>query len=445
MGYGQRALDLLTAFYEGRLFDEQAATAAAGALAASPATMGGAAGDIHTEAIAPRAALPPLLAPLRTVRPAKLHYLGTSFGLTLELFNFWKRAGLKPIYLRQTPNELTGDHSCIMVRQLAPQEDAAEPPSPWLDAFCEDFTRRMTALLGYEFRQYAPPLGLALLDPTQRLIRNGGAAAAETAHALTKAELDVFMTSYDLKRLESYSRGQLDYHVVVDLLPLVARLYFTLRLPVALSPLQATLMVALGLQHKTVTQLEKELGLPSNQILALFGKALKKVAGHLNTIVEQVIATQIEAEQAAAPTPALPEGAAPAGRTLDEDLAAAAKEAQRALTRKQQALLKDPALQKFAIKGSDKAWESALKLSRDKIPASLSVATGAAKKHARGKVLGEDELPAEEPAVPTPARAQPQPQDEAPAAPAQEQTGKPQRKAAPQQPAGKKKPRKEAA
>jgi len=39
----------------------------------------------------------------------------------------------------------------------------------------------------------------------------------------------------------SYARGMLDYHVVVDLLPVVARLFFTKRLPVALSYLQVWL------------------------------------------------------------------------------------------------------------------------------------------------------------------------------------------------------------
>lgn len=43
---------------------------------------------------------------------------------------------------------------------------------------------------------------------------------------LTKTELDLFMTSYDIKRLEMYSNNLVDYHLIMDLLPTLARFYF---------------------------------------------------------------------------------------------------------------------------------------------------------------------------------------------------------------------------
>lgn len=44
---------------------------------------------------------------------------------------------VSPLRLRTLPsqNELTGDHSCIMLRQLTAPDD--EAPAPWLDAFCD--------------------------------------------------------------------------------------------------------------------------------------------------------------------------------------------------------------------------------------------------------------------------------------------------------------------
>jgi N-acetyltransferase 10 len=38
----------------------------------------------------------------------RLHYLGVSFGLTQQLFNFWQRAGYEPMYVRQNASETTG-------------------------------------------------------------------------------------------------------------------------------------------------------------------------------------------------------------------------------------------------------------------------------------------------------------------------------------------------
>lgn len=29
-----------------------------------------------------------------------LHWIGTSFGLTLPLFNFWQKSGMLPVYIR---------------------------------------------------------------------------------------------------------------------------------------------------------------------------------------------------------------------------------------------------------------------------------------------------------------------------------------------------------
>ncbi len=70
------------------------------------------------EELKPRANLPPLLSRLQERRPEHLDYLGVSFGLTEDLLRFWKRNGFLPTYLRQTPNDLTGEHSCIMLKRL---------------------------------------------------------------------------------------------------------------------------------------------------------------------------------------------------------------------------------------------------------------------------------------------------------------------------------------
>lgn len=44
--------------------------------------------------------------------------------------------------------------------------------------------------------------------------------------ALTSTELTALFTPYDLKRLEMYSRNMVDYHLIMDIMPAIARLYF---------------------------------------------------------------------------------------------------------------------------------------------------------------------------------------------------------------------------
>ena len=65
-------------------------------------------------------------------------------------------------------------------------------------------------------------------------------------------------TPFDLKRLESYANNMLDYHVILDLLPTVASFYFERRLgpDLRLSAVQSSILLALGLQRKTIEEVE---------------------------------------------------------------------------------------------------------------------------------------------------------------------------------------------
>lgn len=56
----------------------------------------------------PRQGLPPLLVNLGDRPPESLQYLGTSFGLTQSLLNFWRKGGFAPVYLRQNASDITG-------------------------------------------------------------------------------------------------------------------------------------------------------------------------------------------------------------------------------------------------------------------------------------------------------------------------------------------------
>jgi N-acetyltransferase 10 len=94
----------------------------------------------------------------------------------------------------------------------------------------------------------------------------------------------------------------LDYHVILDLLPTIASLYFTDRFSspppsstpsssqlaevedLTLSAVQSSILLALGCQRKTVEQVETELNLPVSQTLALFVKVMRKISKRLNEI-----------------------------------------------------------------------------------------------------------------------------------------------------------------
>src|SRR6266536_15637 len=109
---------------------------------------------------------------------------------------------------------------------------------------------------------------------------------------LTKSTLDVAFPPFDLKCLDPYANNMLNYHIILDILPQIATFYFSgsLKSPVSLSGVQQSILLALGLQRKTLEDVEKELNVPTSQLLAMFVKIMQKMSSHFRSIVEGAVA-----------------------------------------------------------------------------------------------------------------------------------------------------------
>uniref|UniRef100_G3VL55 RNA cytidine acetyltransferase n=1 Tax=Sarcophilus harrisii TaxID=9305 RepID=G3VL55_SARHA len=349
MGYGSRALQLLQMYYEGQFpcLEEKIIQKSQ-----EIHTVSSEAVSLLEEAVSPRKDLPPLLLKL-SERPAEsLDYLGVSYGLTPKLLKFWKRAGFVPVYLRQTPNDLTGEHSCIMLKTLSAEEDPEQ--DPWLPAFWKDFRRRFLSLLAYQFSSFSPALALNILQNKNI----GDKSQAE----LSRGELEATFLSYDLKRLEMYSRNMVDYHLIMDLIPAIARLHFLGQLgQLSLSAAQSALLLGVGLQHKTMDQLEKEIELPCSQLMGLFNRVIRKVVQLFSVIQEKAIEEQMVAAKDVVMEPTI--------KSLSEDLDEAAKEFQEK-HRKEVGKLKNMDLSQYIIRGDDEEWNEVLNKAGRTLPSS---------------------------------------------------------------------------
>ena len=324
---------------------------------------------IQGERLAPRKELPPLLLPLTEVDAPGLDWLGTSFGLTAQLHKFWSRAGMRMLYLRQTMNELTGEHSAIMVRAL-PKRTGVD--DAWLPAFVGDAKRRLVSLFGGPFRPMDVRLAMAVLENLDDVqVSDASREAAESRSGasvehIDGKELHYFLTPHDLKRLELYGRNLCDYHLVTDLLPTLARLYFTGRLgrDFKLSSLQAALLCGMGLQCRDVDSLTSELNLPSNQVLAMFNKALRKMSLALNSVLEEEEKAELlggkdrlEAEKVVDRMRNVTEN------TLDEDITEATQVAMSKLEKDSSLppeIVRDDDIMQYAVKGTEEQWSKAL-------------------------------------------------------------------------------------
>ncbi|GAA5997679.1 ribosome biosynthesis protein KRE33 [Rhodotorula paludigena] len=367
MGYGSRTVQALNAFYSGELLNLDEVTAELEVETFEDVAKVDKSASLQTDRIGIRdaAKMPPLLQRLSERQPEKLDYLGTSYGVTPLLFKFWKRAGFVPLYMRQTQNDLTGEHSCIMLRGLNKNADES---SRWLGAFSADFRKRFITLLSFKFREFGSITALSILEAASTL------DSLDLRRTLVSTDVRDFFSPFDLKRLESYGNNLLDYHVILDLLPSLASLYFARRFPadIKLSGVQASILCALGLQRKSVEDIETELQLPVAQTLALFVKVIRKLIKSLQEILKEDVARTLPTEDAAAAAAArlLPSASQVDGDSgvatqltgkaaLNKELEEEGNEVLKQLRDEQRDVINSLDLKQYAVGGSKDEWAAA--------------------------------------------------------------------------------------
>ncbi|CUA78060.1 hypothetical protein RSOLAG22IIIB_02675 [Rhizoctonia solani] len=354
MGYGSRALKALESFYNGELFNLDETPEETQEEGYRPTIDPNA--TLLTDKIAVRSAtqMPPLLQRLSQRKPEMLDYVGVSYGLSPQLLRFWKRAGYCPLYLRQTMSDLTGENTCVMVKNLG---DVQEGEEHWIGAFAQDFRRRFLSLLSFQFREFGSTSALSILEAIFNTEQKSGRVAPE----IGLTELNFLLTPFDLKRLEAYANSLVDYHVVLDLLPTLATLYFGKRLgsEMKLNAIQSSIMLSLGLQRKTIEEVETELDIPVNQALALFVKAIRKICTRLQNLHKEALGANIPTQPAQPPTKSDGTDWKPLAQTVEEELQEAGNEVTRELRAKQREMIDALDMSKYAIDHTSADWAQA--------------------------------------------------------------------------------------
>ncbi|GMF08508.1 unnamed protein product [Ambrosiozyma monospora] len=166
MGYGAKALQLLGDYFEGKFanIDENSTWSNDDKYALKKLSDEDLENATLKDKIEPRKEdkLPPLFINLSHKAPYYLDYLGVSYGLTPQLFKFWKKSEFVPVYLRQTSNDLTGEHTCVMLKVLPNRNE------DWLKSFSADFHKRFMNLLSYNFSKFPSVQSLTLMDAVEK-------------------------------------------------------------------------------------------------------------------------------------------------------------------------------------------------------------------------------------------------------------------------------------
>ncbi|SCU85526.1 LADA_0D08064g1_1 [Lachancea dasiensis] len=357
MGYGTRAVELLRDYYEGKFTDLNEDTTPKAHELRRLDDKDLASANLLKDDIKLRDAktLPPLLLKLSEQAPHYLHYLGVSYGLTSSLHKFWKNNRFIPVYLRQTANDLTGEHTCVMLNVLEGRE------SYWLSEYAKDFQKRFLSLMSYDFRKFTAVQALNVIESAKK---------AQTLNedqkpvlSMNRAEIDSVLSPFDLKRLDSYANNLLDYHVIVDLLPLLSALHFRSRTQggVSLSSVQGAILLAVGLQHKSLDDISAELNLPFNQTIAMFAKIIRKFSVYFREVLSQSIEESLpevrdQAVKEMDGDEAQDLDAAGAMNKMDQELEEAGTRVNSEMREKQRELINSLNLEKYAIDDNTEEW-----------------------------------------------------------------------------------------
>uniref|UniRef100_A0A1Q3EX46 RNA cytidine acetyltransferase n=1 Tax=Culex tarsalis TaxID=7177 RepID=A0A1Q3EX46_CULTA len=358
MGYGKRALKLLRSYYEGNFAplndnpEDQEDDNGIQSIDDNEV-------NLLKEVIEPRKKVPTLLKRLAERRPEHLDYLGTSFGLTNDLLRFWKSQKFIPVYLSQKENDLTGEHSCIMISPISHSVEKVET-NDWLNQYFIDFRRRVLKLLGKSFRKFSTGMALSLLD---------NRAAKIPGQELTQTTIDEIFLPHDVQRLEMYTRNQVEYKLIMDLTSDLAQLYFQSKMASAnIDSLQKAILLGVGLQHKTMDALAEEFNMPSGQVLAKFYDCMKKLTKYVHSILESTIESTMTNESDLNTG----EGLVALDKSINEDLADDVKKLQKK-QKKELARLKKENLDQFMIKGTEEEWNNVLAKNKSTI---ISIKSG---------------------------------------------------------------------
>lgn len=184
-----------------------------------------------------------------------------------------------------------------------------------------------------------------------------------TFSALTQQIIDTLFIPHDIQRLESYTRNQIEYRLILDLTTDLGQLVFEGKMnDVAIDSLQKAILLGIGLQNKTLDKLSDEFNMPVNQILAKFYDCCKKLTKKLESInestVEKTMIRETELNTGKSMTPT--------AQTFAEELEAGARELAKA-QRKELKRLKNENLSAYAIKGTDEEWSKALATNKSNI------------------------------------------------------------------------------
>ena len=139
-----------------------------------------------------------------------MHWTGTAFGLTFELYRFWSKSGYEPVYA----SSAVGYNWGTLVRNAACAMRTTTTTTARRGSGSTIFGRFQSPIpfiARAPFRELPPSLALSVLNPQVQYDDNDKQSGAGR-DAVIRTDNEIL--SPHLRRLEKYSSSLVDHHVI---------------------------------------------------------------------------------------------------------------------------------------------------------------------------------------------------------------------------------------
>nr|UXY87538.1 N-acetyltransferase 10 [Cryptomonas curvata] len=206
----------------------------------------------------------PMLISLENRKPPFLNYIGVSFGLTQQLFFFWKKNGFKVIFISVDKNKTTGEHVCIMLYPIKEKNINTN----WIKNYQYDFFCKFLTTLNCKFNKISSILILSIIQNIYFEYYNQNVYQKDIKKFFSNTELYKI-----LNFIENFS---LEYKTIAELFPLISKILIWDGNTHEFLLSEILLLISVGLQYKTPHDLIVEFNYKTEDIMSISKEILKK-------------------------------------------------------------------------------------------------------------------------------------------------------------------------
>jgi len=195
-------------------------------------------------------------------------WVGSGFGATEELLNFWIKNGYTPIHMSPERNPVSGEYTCIVVKSLSDNIKVL------VEAVSERFRYRILESMYDTYRDLEPEVARFLLKPPN---------CSSRAH-IASYEID----KVDLERILLYVKGIMTYEVCNDAIKdLITAYWRDGCLNAGLDKREEMLTIVKTLQGNPWPQVEKTLRISEKTAIDMMRGIVKKILVSIGVDINQ--------------------------------------------------------------------------------------------------------------------------------------------------------------